>query len=387
MKTMFFSLLALVRQEQFTLLLITSIFRTKRFERILWWLSVHSNTIVISFHGKRPALKYAYSSDPFLHQIPLFLLSKMVRIPTTQHGILDQADLRTKLEHYVKLNKRIICSLNAASNISGILTDVDAVSTLVHTYGGLIFWDYATAAPYVPIDMNPSPMGYKDAIFISTHKFIGGPGTSGEFSCTNRSSHPPTWCSSQGILIAKKDLFSLKAPRACGGGTVNFVTRTCREYNHDIEIREEGGTPDIIGCIRAGLVFQLKDSIDMDYMQARENELVKRFYRRFKKVDTLILLGSTTAVRLPIFSFIVYVPGVCKYLHHNFICLLLNDLFGIQVRSGCACAGPYALDLLNVDDAKTDIYCMFMTEDAWYAKRIPFWNTRTMWILFFLVHE
>jgi selenocysteine lyase/cysteine desulfurase len=59
------------------------------------------------------------------------------------------------------------------------------------------------------------------------------------------------------------------------------------------------------------------------------------------------------------------VPGVCKYLHHNFVCLLLNDLFGIQVRSGCACAGPYALDLLNVDDAKTDIYCMFMTEDAW----------------------
>lgn len=293
----------------------------------------------------------------------------MVRIHTTQQGVLDQEELKAKLEHYAKLNKRIICSLNAASNISGILTDVDAVSTLVHSYGGLIFWDYATAAPYVPIDMNPSILAYKDAIFISTHKFIGGPGTSGRFSRTNGSWNWYFVCHLLGILIAKKHLFSLKAPKTCGGGTVNFVTRTCREYNYNIEVREEGGTPDIIGCIRAGLVFQLKDSIDMDYMQARENELVKRFYRRFKKIDTLILLGSSTAERLPIFSFIIYVPGVCKYLHHNFICLLLNDLFGVQVRSGCACAGPYALDLLNVNDAKTDIYCMFMTEDAWYGTR------------------
>ncbi|CAF4063303.1 unnamed protein product [Rotaria magnacalcarata] len=270
---------------------------------------------------------------------------EMIRIPTTQHGILNKSLLKGYLQYFSKLKKHIICSLNAASNISGILTDVDSISTLVHSYGGLIFWDYATAAPYIKIDMNPSATAYKDAVFISTHKFVGGPGT-------------------PGILIAKKNLFSLKPPKACGGGTVNFVTRTCREYNFDIETREEGGTPDIIGCIRAGLVFQLKDSIDSNYMQAREEELVKRFYRHFKKTKTLILLGSQTAARLPIFSFIIYVPSVCKYLHHNFVCLLLNDLFGIQVRSGCACAGPYALDLLNVDDVKTDIYCLFMTENA-----------------------
>ncbi|CAM4865155.1 unnamed protein product [Rotaria socialis] len=270
---------------------------------------------------------------------------EMIRIPTTQHGILNKSLLKEYLQQFAKLKKRIICSLNAASNISGILTDVDSISTLVHSYGGLIFWDYATAAPYIKIDMNPSATAYKDAVFISTHKFVGGPGT-------------------PGILIAKKNLFSLKPPKACGGGTVNFVTRTCREYNFDIETREEGGTPDIIGCIRAGLVFQLKDSIDSNYMQAREEELVKRFYRHFKKTKTLILLGSQTVARLPIFSFLIYVPSVCKYLHHNFVCLLLNDLFGIQVRSGCACAGPYALDLLNVDDVKTDIYCLFMTENA-----------------------
>jgi selenocysteine lyase/cysteine desulfurase len=168
-----------------------------------------------------------------------------------------------------------------------------------------------------------------------------------------------------GILIAKRNLFNLSAPKTCGGGTVNFVTRTCREYNFNIETREEGGTPDIIGCIRAGLVFQLKDSIDLNYIQTRDDELVKRFHERFKKYETLILLGSQTVARLPIFSFAVYIPGVCKYLHQNLVCRLFTDLFGIQVRSGCACAGPYALDLLNVNDAKMDIYSMFLTEDSW----------------------
>ena len=105
---------------------------------------------------------------------------QMVRIPTTNHGILDEAALKDKLEHYSKLGKRIICSLNAASNITGILTDVDTISTLVHSYSAYVFWDYATAAPYVKIDMNPSATAYKDAIFISTHKFIGGPGTPGK---------------------------------------------------------------------------------------------------------------------------------------------------------------------------------------------------------------
>jgi len=46
----------------------------------------------------------------------------------------------------------------------------------------LIFWDYATAAPYVKMDMNPSSTAYKDGIFISAHKLIGGPGTPGKTS-------------------------------------------------------------------------------------------------------------------------------------------------------------------------------------------------------------
>jgi selenocysteine lyase/cysteine desulfurase len=226
--------------------------------------------------------------------------------------------------YHNEVKKHIICTFNAASNVTGIRTDVDSISTLVHKYDGWIFWDYAAAAPYLEINMNSSTTSFKDAVFISTHKFIGGPGA-------------------PGILIAKKNLFTNKIPNNCGGGTVNFVTRTQIEYIKDIETREEGGTPDILGSIRAGLVFHLKESVGHHFIESREDELVKKFFQHFKNHKTLRVLGSSSVSRLAIFSFLIYVPQFKKFLHHHFICVLLNDLFGIQIRSGCSCAGPYVL--------------------------------------------
>lgn len=37
------------------------------------------------------------------------------------------------------------------------------------------------------------------------------------------------------------------------------------------------------------------------------------------------------------------------YLHYDFVVALLNDLFGIQSRGGCACAGLYGQNLLGID--------------------------------------
>ncbi|CAF1227687.1 unnamed protein product [Adineta ricciae] len=289
---------------------------------------------------------------------------ELIRITNTSDGLLDQNMLEDRLKFYaLDQKKHIICTFNAASNVTGIRTDVDAVSALVHRYNGRIFWDYAAAAPYVKIDMNPSVDAYKDAVFISTHKFVGGPGTPGKFS-RSLLILSSIRMSILGILIAKKSLFQNPVPCNCGGGTVNYVTRNDVEYIHDIEGREEGGTPDILGAIRAGLVMHLKDAIGCDLIEAREEELVKKFLRCFKKHPTLVILGSTTVPRLAIFSFLIYVKSSDKYLHHHFVCVLLNDLFGIQVRSGCLCAGPYVLDLLNIDDHTATIYSDFITQDA-----------------------
>jgi selenocysteine lyase/cysteine desulfurase len=49
--------------------------------------------------------------------------------------------------------------------------------------------------------------------------------------------------------------------------------------------------------------------------------------------------------RVAIISFNVKDPWG-QYLHPKLITVLLNDLFGIQSRAGCSCAGPYGHALL-----------------------------------------
>ncbi|KAF7256889.1 hypothetical protein EG68_05595 [Paragonimus skrjabini miyazakii] len=259
-----------------------------------------------------------------------------------------------------ELGCKLIVCMAAASNVTGILVDVNAFSSLTHRYGGLAFWDYATAAPYVKIDMNPIVTGpnrdlvYKDAVYFSMHKFIGGPQT-------------------PGVLIAKRSLFSAgeSQPSGCGGGTVFFVRRDAQVYLKDVEEREEGGTPAIVESIRAGLVMQLKEAVTCEAIMEREEALVKRIWDRLSDCRNLIVLGGKEAQRLPIISVVIrhsypasgndvglpdQIGHPCLFLHHNFVSALLNDLFGIQSRGGCACAGPYAMDLLGIDEALAKLY-------------------------------
>ena len=227
-----------------------------------------------------------------------------------------------------------IGSFSAASNVTGIGTDIRSVGILLHRYGALAFWDFAASAPYVKIEMNTpaapgdTDLAYMDAVFLSTHKFIGGPGT-------------------PGVLIAKKKLFSNRVPTAPGGGTVAFVTPVGHEYHHDPVHREEGGTPAIIESIRAGLVFQLKEAVGYEAISEREESFIHRAIAQWKLNPNIHVLGNLDAWRLSIVSFMIrHKDG---YLHHNFVVALLNDLLGVQARGGCSCAGPYGHRLLGID--------------------------------------
>ena len=86
-------------------------------------------------------------------------------------------------QHYSGSGRQLIGALNAGSNVTGVLTDTDAFSALLHKYGALAFWDYAAAAPYVNIDMNSTSRegAYKDGVYFSMHKFVGGPESPGMY--------------------------------------------------------------------------------------------------------------------------------------------------------------------------------------------------------------
>ena len=74
----------------------------------------------------------------------------------------------------------------------------------------------------------------------------------------------------------------------------------------------------------------------------QDHRWVEIAYKRWDSIPNLYVLGKSTADRLPIFSLVITHPKSKMMIHHNFISVLLNDLFGIQARGGCACAGPYA---------------------------------------------
>jgi selenocysteine lyase/cysteine desulfurase len=256
-------------------------------------------------------------------------IADVVVINEDSDGHVDLDDLERRLGQHSDRPLKI-GSFSAASNVTGIVTDADAVARLLHDHGALSFWDYAAAAPYVAIEMGSAvdSQAYKDAIFLSPHKMIGGPGT-------------------PGVLVARRDLFANRVPVIPGGGTVSYVNPTEHRYLEDPEHREEAGTPAIIESIRAGLVFQLKESVGPDAIREREESFIQRAIERWGSHPNIEVLGNLTAERLSIVSFVVrHGP---RYLHHNFIVALLNDLFGIQSRGGCSCAGPYGHRLLGID--------------------------------------
>ena len=139
--------------------------------------------------------------------------------------------------------------------------------------------------------------------------------------------------------------------------TVQFqVTKGHHRYHDDPEIREEGGTPAILGSIRAGLAIQLKEAVGTEWIMSREEELCRRVFREWESVHELMVVGPHSVSRLPIFSFLIRHPTSGLFLHHYFVSALLNDLFGIQARGGCSCAGPYG----QVSQNEMKLACLAM---------------------------
>ena len=267
---------------------------------------------------------------------------QVVMVQEAEAGGVDMGHLEQVLREHAETPVKI-GSFSAASNLTGILCDTVALSVALHRHKALAFFDYATAGPYASIDMNPvvtatsaeAALGYKDAVFLSPHKFVGG-------------------VSTPGVLAFKKHIldntvaFGLGAPPALpGGGSVFFVTEQDHRYLGNLEEREEAGTPDIVGSIRCGLAMRVKESVGVAAIAERERHYCRLAFETWGRHPAIHILGNMKAERLPVLAF--NIRHGARYLHHNYVAALLNDLFGLQVRAGCSCAGPYAQRLLGID--------------------------------------
>ncbi|KNE67129.1 hypothetical protein AMAG_12202 [Allomyces macrogynus ATCC 38327] len=293
--------------------------------------------------------------------------AKVVTVPLDETG--RQLDL-VELERQVVAAKEagsplLIGSFSAGSNLTGIVVDADPISRIMHRYGGLAFFDYAGVGAYVDIDMNPVDdetvptadrgLAYKDAVFLSPHKFIGGPGT-------------------PGVLVARSSLFRPDLPTRPGGGSVNFVTGMEHEYLDDLEEREEAGTPAIVEAIRCGLVFRVKELVGVAEMKLREHAIAKHALEQLTAHPRIRVLGDTKGERVPVFCIQIASPDVdttaTRFLHYNFVSAVLNDFFGIQTRGGCMCAGPYGISLLNLTAEQVETYQTLLSQNPAVRSRL-----------------
>ncbi|KAL4351858.1 hypothetical protein GQ457_06G034670 [Hibiscus cannabinus] len=300
-------------------------------------------------------------------------LAEVVEIGLNEDGLIDMEALKRQLELYRRTNRPLLGSFSACSNVTGIRSDTREIARLLHQHGAFACFDFAASGPYVKIEMRSGEMDGYDAIFLSPHKFIGGPG-------------------SPGILLMSKALYQLGSspPSTCGGGTVEYVNGFNEQdtlYVRDIEERENAGTPQIIQMIRAALAFWVKEYIGYQAIAEQEHSYIHRALNRLVPNKNIWVLGNTSphTKRESILSFLIYsttnsppinnqegdlvdeldgkASGLFmwgetgnkrdKPLHGPFVATLLNDLFGIQARGGCACAGPYGHGLLGIDQTQS----------------------------------
>lgn len=253
--------------------------------------------------------------------------ARVVEIPEGRDGGPDISALETALKAHAGADL-VIGSFSAASNVTGIVTDDRSVTRVLKQHGALSVWDYAGGGPYLDMDMGAGETA-KDAIVLSPHKFAGGPGASG-------------------VMVLRKSAVRRSRPCLPGGGTVSFVSPWAQDYSDDLATREEAGTPNIIGDIRAALAFLVKEAIGQTLLDAREAELNAMALGAWGGHPQLTLLGCDKSPRLPIFSMLVK-DGAGQPVHQQLFTRMLSDLYGIQTRGGCACAGPYAHRLLGID--------------------------------------
>jgi selenocysteine lyase/cysteine desulfurase len=306
-------------------------------------------------------------------------LARCIVIGESRDGTPDLDHLERELIKYSAEQVPMIGSFSAGSNVTGIRAPVRSICKLLHSYGAYAFFDYAGVGAYVEVDIgSDGDESSIDAAFFSPHKFIGGPGASG-------------------VLVARTKLFhgafDIKTVNASapGGGTVGYVFRHKHTFAEDIAYREDAGTPGVLQDIRAGLAFKVKEMMGSESIEVLENMHTMMALNAWGSNPSIALMGAdrisyhTVTRRVPIFSFNIISPvkrfskstdttnvSLEKFfpmklsnlanigalessnefkipLHYNFVIALLNDVYGIQGRGGCSCAGPYSMDLFDFD--------------------------------------
>lgn len=233
-------------------------------------------------------------------------------IPVDDRGCLDL----TSLEEVITERCRLV-AVTHASNVTGAVSDIVAISRAAKRQGAKVVVDGAQAVPHGPVDVQALGV---DFYAFSGHKCYGPTGV--------------------GVLWGRKEVITALPPFMVGGGMVERVTLDQTRYLASNE-RLEAGTPPIGQAIGLGVAVEWLMALPWAEIRQQEQQLMQRLAEGLNAIPGMRVLGpEQTEGRFPIYSFDI---ADC---HPHDICHIV-DQQGVALRGGHHCAQPL-MDALEV---------------------------------------
>ncbi len=253
-----------------------------------------------------------------------------VHVRLQPDGQLDEDDYDAKLNAY---RERVaLVAISGASNVTGYINPIHRLAEKAHAVGAQIAVDCAQLAPHRQISMgSQDDPGHLDYVAISAHKMYAPFGT--------------------GALIGRRDTFASGIPDYTGGGTVEIVTLEHVTWA-DPPDRDEAGSPNTIGAVALAAGIRQLTEIGMDEIAAHEADLTEYALKKLGRLPAIQLYGDPDPSRVQ--ERLGVIPFNLDNLSHFLVASILGHEFGIGVRSGCFCAHPYVLHLMDLSPEEAE---------------------------------
>jgi selenocysteine lyase/cysteine desulfurase len=286
---------------------------TEAINKLAFRLPLKPNSVVISTQLEH------HSND-----LPWRARAQVVHVPVTADGHLDEAAFDEALARH---GSRIaLVAVSGASNVTGYIQPIHRLARKAHEAGVRILVDAAQLAPHRRLNMLPDDdPAHLDFVALSAHKMYAPFGS--------------------GALVGPKEVFLAGEPEYRGGGTVDVVTLDEVEWA-GMPDRDEAGSPNVIGAVAMAAAAKALMDIGMDVIAEHERQLMAYALPRLQEVPGIRMFGLPAAGvaddKVGVITF--NLEGVSHFL----VAAILGYEAGIGVRSGCFCAHPYVVQLLDL---------------------------------------
>jgi cysteine desulfurase/selenocysteine lyase len=256
--------------------------------------------------------------------------AQVVHVGAMPDGRLDLEDFDRQLTKYG--DRIALVAVTGASNVTGFIQPIYELAKMAHVVGAMILVDAAQLAPHRMVDMKPDDdPEHLDFVVLSAHKMYAPFGT--------------------GALIGPTEIFLESEPEYQGGGTVDVVTLD-EVHWAGMPDRDEAGSPNVVGAVAMATAANVLMRAGMEHIAAHENELVEYTLERLNQIPGIKIYGENDPARAN--EKVGVIPFNLEGISHFLLAAILGYEAGIGVRSGCFCAHPYVVHLLDLDEVETN---------------------------------